>query len=120
MSRDERRDLELLFESRTLRKVTPYDYFEEAWKKHEIRLAILEENYRETVFKIKTLDEKIESNTNRFRSVVNTGIVSTSMFLLSIGYLLYIDYIKFEVGVPIIAGITAILIGFLDGRRKNK
>lgn len=58
-------------------------------------------------------------NMNRFRSVCNTGIISTLIFGGCIGYLTNIDYIAFEVGVPVLGGLIAILIGFLNGLRRK-
>ncbi len=77
------------------------------------------ENYR-----ARSLSEVLvhmhERNMNRFRSVCNTGIISTLIFGGCVVYLTDIDYIRYEVGVPALGGIIAILIGFLFGLWRNK
>jgi len=110
MSSDKRKELDLLFEQGPPRELSAYDIFEGAWEIHEDRLAILEENYLDTVKIIEM---------NRFRSVCNTGIISTLIFGGCVSYLTNIDYIRFEVGVPVLGGIIAILTGFFVGLRRN-
>lgn len=119
MSTSKEKELEIFFERGSPKRLSSYDYSQRAWESHEARIVALEEGYVDTVNKLSTLAEEIERNANRFRSVLTTGIVSTSIFVLSIGFLLYIDYLKFEVGVPILAGLIAILMGFLGRWRKN-
>jgi len=63
---------------------------------------------------------EVEQAINRFRSVCNTGILSTCILGVCVGYLMKIDYIQFEIGIPVIFGLVAILAGFLKGvRSKN-
>lgn len=57
---------------------------------------------------------------NRFRSVCILGILWTLVFGGCVYYLTNINYIRFEVGVPVLGGIIAILIGFLIGLWRNK
>ena len=60
-----------------------------------------------------------EQAINRLRSVCNTGILSTSIFGGCIVYLMNIGYIQFEIGIPALLGLAAILVGFLNGLRSK-
>jgi len=60
------------------------------------------------------------NNMNRYRSVCISGILWTLVFGGCVCYLTSIDYIRFEVGVPVLGGIIAILTGFLIGLWRNK
>ena len=62
---------------------------------------------------------EVEQAINRFRSVCKTGILSTSIFGVCVGYLMNIGYIEFEIGIPALLGLAAILVGFLNGLRSK-
>lgn len=74
------------------------------------------ENYR-ALFEVAHMHEH---NMNRFRSVCISGILWTLVFGGCVVYLTKIDYIRFEIGVPALFGIIAILMGFLIGLWRNK
>jgi len=60
------------------------------------------------------------NNMNRFRSVCTIGIILTLIFGGCIGYLTNRNYLMFDVGAPVLFGLSGILIVFLDGLRRNK
>lgn len=120
MSRRKQKDLDLIFKLYHPIGFSTYDIIQEAWERQQNSINDLEDKYLILSERIERLDYELTRNAGRFRSVINAGIISTSIFGSVTVFLLKIGYLTFEVGFPLLIGLSSILIGFLNGWRKNK